>query len=60
MNKIIITTTQFQPFFFSDDSSSHSLQNCIFQSTIYICIHIDNVNLQRGVETSGPPFIGGP
>ncbi len=56
MNKIIITTSQFQPFFSSDDSSSHSLQNCIFQSTIHICIYIDDVNLQRGVETYGPPF----
>jgi hypothetical protein len=59
MNKMMITFHNYDTIstiFFPDDSSSHSLQNCIFQSTIYIFIHIDNVNLQRGVETYGPPF----
>ena len=52
MNKMIITFHNYETIstiFFSDDSSSHSLQNCVFQSTIYMCIHIDNVIfLERG------------
>ena len=52
MNKMIITFHNYDTIstiFFSDDSSSHSLQNCVFQSTIYMCIHIDNVIfLERG------------
>ena len=53
---MIITTTQFQTFFCPDDSTSHSLQNCVFQSSICVCTHIDKVNLQREVETFESPL----
>ncbi len=47
---------QFQRFF-SGDSSNLALQNCIFQSSTMYIFNTDNVNLQRGVEIFGPPFI---